>query len=481
MAIFKSPFLGGTYVSRSRQLAFNRAVNIYLELVETKEGRSPGAFFHCPGFATSFTCGTGPVRGAYFASNGLVYVVSGNGLYKVDPAFNVTLLGTIPSANGPVQMVDNGSQLLIVDGSGGFCLVFASGAFTQVLPGGIGVQPKALAYQDGFGLVNFLGTNQFYQSNLRDFTVWQALNFSSADSTPFGIVGMYDLHREVWLFKSDRIEVWVNAGLPGFAFQRLQGVQIPAGCVAPASVSHLGDSIIWLGGDEQGQGIVYMSEGYQAIPVSTHAINHAIQQFAVISDAIAFAYQHDGHKFYVLTFPTGNQTFVFDLDTKLWHERAAFNNGVFNRYAANCFVSAYGQQFIGDYQSGQVFAFSDTLFTDNGNQRRWLRSWRALPPAEELYVPMRFNSLELDMDNGTNVADGLDPQFVLRWSDDGGYNWSSEMWSDGDKTGSSANRIIFQRLGQTKRGGGYDRIFELSGSDPIPLALLNVNVEAEPT
>ena len=42
-----------------------------------------------------------------------------------------------------------------------------------------------------------------------------------------------------------------------------------------------------------------------------------------ISDARAFTYQKDGHHFYVLTFPTGNKTFVFDASTSLWHERNA--------------------------------------------------------------------------------------------------------------------------------------------------------------
>lgn len=478
----KTPFLGGTYVSRSKDLADNRCVNLFPELVETKEGKAVGAFYGCPGYYLLSTIGSGPIRGAYRASTGVLYVVSGNGLYSVSATWQATLVGTFASSTGPVKMVDNGNQLLIVDGTGGYCLVFKTGAFTQPLPGTPGVIPATLAYQDGFALVNFSGTNQFYQSNLNDFTTWQALNFSSADSNPGAIIGMYDLHREVWLFKTDRTEVWVNAGLPGFAFQRLQGVQIPEGCVAPYSIDRIGDSIMWLGQDEQGQGIVYMSNGYAAVPVSTHAISFAIQALPTISDAIGFTYQQDKHFFYVLTFPSGNLTFVFDMSSKLWHERATFNaNGTFSRHVANCHAFAYGVHAIGDFSNGNLYAWDMNTYTDNGNVHKWLRSWRALPPSQESFVQYRFESLEISCQTGVNVPDGLNPQMMLRWSDDGGYNWSNELWADSNQTGNTSPRVIFKPLGQTKRGTGYDRIFELSGTDPVPVALIDANLEASPT
>jgi hypothetical protein len=476
-----TPFFGGFYVGRSREIADNRCINLFPEFVDTKDGKAVGALYGCPGLDLLGSAGTGPQRGSYFASNGVLYVVSGNQLFSVSSTWVATPLGIIGTTTGPVQMVDNGKQLLLVDGQKAWCLVFVTGAFINVLPALIGVVPMVLAYQDGFGLVNFVGTNQWYQSNLNDFTTWSALNFSSADSTPFGIVTMYDLHREVWLFKSDRIEVWINAGLPNFAFQRLQGVQIPNGCIAPSSVSRIGDSIVWLGGDEQGQGIVYMSAGYQAARISTHAIEYVISQYSTISDAIAYTYQDTGHIFYVLTFPSGNQTFVYDYTTKLWHERAAFSNGAFSRHIGNSHAFAYGKQVIGDFQNGNLYAFDNNTYTDNGNVRKWLRSWRAFPPNTRSYVPFRFDSLFIDCMTGFNIPPGLDPQFMLRWSDDGGYTWSNEWWTDGNKIGATTSRIIYQRLGSTKRSAGLDRIFELSGTDPVPQAIVAVDLDGGPT
>lgn len=476
----KTPMLGGFSVGRSTNLNDNRCVNLFAEIVETKDGKDVGALYGCPGLDLLGTIGTGPIRGDYLASNGILYVVSGNGLYSVNNSWVGTKLGTVNNGSNPVIMVDNGKQLLVVDGTNAWCLVFLTGGFTNPVAS-LGISTLALTYQDGFAVLNSTGTNQFYQSNLNDFTIFNALNFSSADSTPDKIIAMYDLHREIWIFKQNRTEVWVNAGTVGFSFQRLQGIQIPQGCISPYSVSRIGDSICWLGSDEQGSGVVYFTEGYKAVRISTHSIEFALSQYSTLSDAVGYSYQDTGHFFYVLTFPSGNQTFVYDSATGLWHERAAFSNGALSRHISNCHAFAYGKHVIGDFQSGNLYAFNNNTFSDNGAVRKWLRSWRAFPPNNPAFQPMRFNSLEIDCQTGINIPDGSNPQFMLRWSDDGGHNWSNQIFKDGNTPGSTGSRVIFQRLGQTKRGNGYDRIFELSGTDPVPVVLIGADIDMEPT
>jgi len=476
----KTPFLGGMTLSTSKNLAYNRAVNLYPEVLDNKDGKEIAGFYRCPGLTKFATVGTGPIRGAYRASNGTVYVVSGSELYSVGKDATLTDLGTVDSLATPVKMVDNGSQLLIVTGTGAWCLVFTGNVFSQVLPGSLGVSPQVLAYQDGFALVNDLGTNQFWQSNLNDFTTWDALDFSSADSTPFDVVASYDLHRECWLFKEDRTEVWINAGTSTFAFQRLQGVQIPVGCAAPYSTAHLSDGIVWLGADEQGDGVVYISDGYRARRISTHGLEEVFRTFSTIADAIGFSYQEAGHYFYFLTFPSGGRTFCFDMSTKLWHERASFANGAFGRHWANCHVFAFGKHLVGDYRNGNLYELDNDAYTDDGTIQKWLRSWRAMMPGKVVYQPVRFNTLQIDAQTGLNIPNDTTPQMMLRWSDDGGHNWSNEMWADSNKIGQTGTRVIFRRLGSTKPSTGLDRIFELSGTDPIPMTLLNAELDAEP-
>ena len=109
----QSPILGSAYVARSVNAADNRCVNLYPEVVP--EGGKQAAFLNrAPGLRRLATIGNGPVRGLWATqitgSDG--YVVSGNGLYKIDTAYNATFLGTI-DGTGPVSIADNGTQIFI--------------------------------------------------------------------------------------------------------------------------------------------------------------------------------------------------------------------------------------------------------------------------------------------------------------------------------------------------------------------------------
>jgi len=476
----KTPFLGGETTSRSRNLAYFRAVNIYPEFVQTKDGAEVGAFFGCPGLSLLTSLGNGPVRQVYAAANGVLYVVSGNAFYSVTGAnWAIASLGTIGSIYGNVSIIENSaSQLQIVDGTGAWVYNYSTATFSAVtLPSG--VVPSVSAAQDGFALINNVGTNQFYQSNLNDFTTYQGLNFSAADSTPDQIVAMFDIHREVWIFKKKTTEVWVNAGNAGFAFQRLQGVNIQTGCVAPYSTSRLGEGIAWLGQDEQGKGIVYLTNGYAATRISTNAVEEAINGYSLITDAFSYSYQQEGHVFYVLTFPSGNQTWAYDLTTGLWHERASFSNGQFGYQAPSCCATYNNKIVVGDSGSGNLYALDLTTFTDNGATRKWLRSWPAFPKNQNSAV--RFNELMVTLQTGISIPDGTNPQLMLRWADDGGYTWSNEVWADSNVVGATQAYVRFRRLGQSSKGRGLNRIFELSGTDPIPVALLGAELDADPT
>lgn len=349
------------------------------------------------------------------------------------------------------------------------------GAFTPIylltlpFPG-----PVSATYQDGFGLVNVAGTNQWYQSNLDDLSIWDPLNFSSADAAPDNVRALADLHREVFLFKENETEVWVNAGQAGFSFQRLEGVYIQMGIAAVNSVALAGEALIWLGQNQQGRGIVVMATGYEPIRISTHAIEGAIQSYPTMADAVAYAYQEAGHIFYVLSFPAGNATWVFDLSTHMWHQRAAFSNGQFSRHQSNCYAFFDGKHVVGDYQNGNIYSLDEAAQTDNGATRKWVRSWRALQ--QPVFDPVRFNALQIDMQTGIGVPDGTNPQCVLRWSDDGGHNWSNERFAAAGQTGQTALRVMFRRLGSTRRNSGLDRYFELSSTDVFGVGLIGADL-----
>jgi len=468
----ETPFLGGFGVERSKNAEDNQLINLYPRFIEGKDGKEVGVLYITPGLVSVANVDTGPVRGM-ISFQGYLYVVSGTGVYQIDDNFNNKKIGTVTTvSSGPVSMIRNERQLAIFDGINGY--LYSAGTYSQISLPFSG--PVSATYLDEFGFCNVNGTNQFFQSNVGDLSTWQALNYSSADTRPTPIIALNTINDELWIFKSDCIEVWVDEGLNGFAFARIPQVQPQQGTVAPFSVARAGGNLIWLSQNTEGYGQIFLNKGYIPERVSTHAVEYAINQLETISDAIGYSYQQEGHLFYVITFPSGDLTFVFDLTTSMfvgqlvWHQRASWLNGQFHRHWGNCQAFFNNETLIGDFQSGNIFRMDMNAPLDNGQQRRWLRTWRAFK--KPVMKPVKFPPLQIDMQSGIKVPDGSDPLVCLRWSDDGGNSFGPELKQMAGPPGATATRVLFRRIGSTRRGGGLDRIFELSSADVFGVGLL---------
>ena len=473
----KTPILGQAYVARSVNAADNRMVNLYPE-VTPDNGKDAGFLNRAPGLRLLATVGSGPVRGMW-QYGGYGYVVSSNTLYRVDAAWNVTSLGGV-LGTGPVSMSDNGTQLFIACNPWSYIYNASTGVLAQITdPDFAGA--VTVGYIDGYFVFNQPNSQTIWVTQLLDGTSVNPLDFASAEGSPDGLVGLIVDHREVWLFGTNSVEVWYDSGNSDFPLERIQGAFNEIGCAAPYSIAKLDNGLFWLGSDARGNGIVYRANGYTGQRVSTHAIEFAIQSYANISDAFAYTYQQEGHAFYVLTFPTGNATWVYDVATGAWHERAAFYNGQFSRHASSCQMSFNNEIVVGDCASGNLYAFDLDVYADNGGAQRWLRSWRAIPSGQNNLKRTAQHSLQLDCETGVglNTGQGSDPQAMLRWSDDGGHTWSNEHWASMGAIGASGTRTFWRRLGMTDKL--RDRVYEVSGSDPVKVAIIGAELSVSTT
>jgi len=473
----KTPILGQAYVARSVNAADNRMVNLYPEATP-EGGKTAGFLTRAPGLRLLATLGAGPVRGLW-QFGGYGYAVSGNTLYKIDAAWTATSLGTV-LGTGPVSMADNGTQLFIASNPLGYIYNASTGVFAQItdpdFPGAVTV-----GYLDGYFVFNEPNSQRVWITQLLDGTSVDPLDFASAEGSPDGLVALIIDHREAWLFGTNSVEVWYDSGAAQFPLERIQGAYNELGCAAPYSVAKMDNGLFWLGSDARGGGMVYRANGYTGQRISTHAVEYAIQSYASISDAIGYTYQQDGHSFYVLTFPTGNATWVYDVATGGWHERARFENGQFYRHQSNCQMNYNGEIVVGDYGNGNLYAFDLDVFTDNGAPQKWLRSWRALPSDQNTLKRTAHHSLQLDCETGTGLVtgQGSNPQVMLRWSDDAGHTWSNEHWASMGAKGAYGTRVIWRRLGMT--GQLRDRVYEVSGTDPVKVAITGAELILSPT
>ena len=509
----KTPILGSAYVARSVNAADNRMVNLFPEVIP-EGGKEPAFLNRAPGLKFLATIGNGPVRGLWVlkADPTRAFVVSGNQFFEINSSYVATLRGTV-GGTGPVSMVDNGTQIFIATNPNGYIFNTSTNVFAQItdpdFPGAVTV-----AYLDGYFIFNPPNSQRFYLTALLDGTSVDPLDFASAEGSSDGLVALIVDHRELWLFGTDSIEVWYDAGLSDFPFVRIQGAFNELGCAAPYSVAKLDNGLFWLGSDARGKGIVYRAEGYTGKRMSTHAVEWQIQQYGDISDAIGYTYQQDGHAFYVLIFPSANATWVFDVATQAWHERAGFENGDFTRHRSNCQMAYNGEVIVGDYQNGNIYSFDLDVYADNGQIQKWLRSWRALPTGQNNLKRTTQHSMQLDCETGVGLngvdqtenvewffytssgdqlvttsgdllmfsppfVQGANPQAMLRWSDDGGHTYSNEHWKSLGKIGVFQRRAIWRRLGMTLKL--RDRVYEVSGTDPVKIAIVGAELILSPT
>jgi len=502
----KSPILGSSYVARSVNAADNRLVNLYPEVIP-EGGKEPAYLQRCPGLRQYMEVGTGPIRGLYPLGDNL-YVASGSEFYKVDSNLNVTKLGDI-DGSGPVSMADNGIQIFVACNPTSYIYNASTNVFAQItdpdFPGAVTV-----GYLDGYFVFNEPNSQRVWVTALLNGLSVDPLDFASAEGSPDGLVSLIVDHREAWLFGTNSVEVWYNSGNPDFPLERIQGAYNEIGCIAPYSVAKLDNSVFWLGADARGQGVVYRAQGYQGVRVSTHAVEFAIQGYADMSDALAYTYQQDGHAFYVLIFPSAETTWVYDAATGAWHERAGFDKGKFRRHRSNCHARFKGQPTVGDYQNGKLYQFDLRYFRDDEREQRWMRRWRALPTGannltrtihhqlqldcqtgvgglydDPAYMAQQEPGLVLQQDAGRIEIEGLpansvvNPQVMLRWSDDGGHTWSHERWESLGPIGATQTRVIWRRLGATLKS--RDRVYEITAADPMVTAIMGAELRISGT
>jgi hypothetical protein len=399
----KTPILGGSYVARSTNAADNRMVNLFPEAIpEGSGGKEAGFLLRCPGLRLLATVGSGPIRGLW-VTNGVAYVVSGDKFYSLSTSYTATLIGTV-SGTGPVSMADNGTQIFIACNPTSFIYNTSTGVFGEItdtdFPGA-----GSVGYLDGYFVFNEPDSQKFWVTSLLDGTSIDPLDFASAEGYPDNVVALIVDHREIFLFGNNSVEIWYDAGTPDFPLARIQGAFMEVGCEAAYSVAKLDNSVFWVGSDARGRGVVYRANGYTPARVSTNALEYAIQSYGNISDAIGYTYQQDGHPFYVLIFPSAQATWVYDVSTQLWHERAAFENGEFTRHRSNCQMSFNNEVVVGDYEDGRLYAYDLDVYADDDQIQKWLRSWRALATGTNTLKRTAHHSLQLDAETGVGLND----------------------------------------------------------------------------
>jgi hypothetical protein len=454
----------GQYGKSSNVTAQER-LNCYIE-VQPGDDRSKVAIYGTPGLDLFASFGDTPIRGLYQRGD-FLYAVHRGTFYEINNAAVKTARGTIGTTSGRVYMADNGSQLMLTDGTLSYIYNFSTLAFTQItdvdFPGA-----ATVTWQDSYFIVNPPNTQRFYVSAINDGLNWDALDFASAESNPDNIVAVFSDNSTVYLFGSVSTEFETNSGAQDFPFSRISGGAIEWGCAAVNTIVKYDNSVAFLAKNRMGQVIVARMNGYMPQRISTPELEYIINNYSAVSDATAFSYMLGGHPMLQINFPTGDASWLYDGLSQCWSKVQGYQ---INRHRAEIGVNYLDKIIVSDYTNGNLYRLNPLTYTDNGSPIAMELISRHISQDDRRII---IDKLQLDMETGVGLAtgQGSTPEIMLSVSKDGGHEYGTEQWATFGAIGKYKTRAIWRRLGMAR-----DWTFKFRITDPVKRVIFGSSID----
>lgn len=503
-------FIGGSYRSEAIYADSQRCVNWYPEVVESGVGENSMVAYPTPG-TKRFGSNPGTSQEAGFPRgmielNGQVFHVIGRQFLELIGDGSFVVLGTIRDDGYPVSMAANNvGQIFIASGGEGYCYgvpeqINKPTPATPPTPSGFLAIPSdgvnffgaaQVAFLDDFFIVLTPNSSQIQVSAINNGTIWNGaagVNVALVQGQADHLSAIISDKEYLYLFGSRRSELWYNAGT-SFPFQINPGSFMEIGIIAPYTLVQADNAIFWLSQDARGGTVFYRADGFRPSKVSTYAIEWAWQQYSTVNDAHCFSYQQHGHTFVILTFPSADATWVYDCNTKLWHERTFTDrNGKTHQWVASFHTFAFGQHLIQARQAvtqenaGQIYTLNTNIFADlidtaNPNGYVIVRD-RFTPHIYSEDKRYFCNRVEVRTMTGIGLDGsppiGTLPQMMLRISRDGGNTYGPEQWKTVGAIGNYMQRVIWN-LG----GSWRDGVLWIRCTDPVNWVLIDCYITGE--
>lgn len=468
-------WIGPDYTSISPLADAERLINWRALKVESVNSRTPYVLVGTSGLSLFANLGNFPsVRGSITAQ-GRTFKVAGTHLLEIIGTGAVTDYGGTGGNNNivddglPVTMVVGGtvggnypSQLLIASGGAISVFSLASNTFQALTTPPANV--LMVEFLDGFFIALSTG-NTWSVSAVEDATTWPGISVTQVQVFSDQLLSLIATNRLLWVFGATRAVAYYNSGAPLFPFDVVSGGFMEVGIAAQYSpvriTTRSGTTILWLGGDQRGAGVVYAANGFIPQRVSDSALEYWLSQ-NVISDAVGMARQEEGQNFYDLWFPTANTTWTLDVDLGWWHRRSSLVKGVAAAHLGRCHTYNFGKHLIGDRTSGNIYAMSSQFLSENtgpGVFKPIIRT-RIGPTIsnEGGQLPVPINEFQVDFEMGMGpqppkapLLDGAgnprDPLAMFSYSEDFGKTWTPERMIACGQAGQFKNIARDSRLG----------------------------------
>ena len=354
---------GPSNPSRSPHVDAERSVNLYPEGVD---GSSPSAkrliLRSRPGLSPFCVFPGGPIR-ALWAMDGQCFTVAGNRLYEVFLNRTGVQRGIVAVDGQPATIAGNGSnghQVAVTSGGVLYLYDLLSSEFAEVTGSSVPSPVQSVTFMDGYFVALLRQSNTFQISGLYDGTAWSGLDKAQISTSADQVLAQAVSHRQLMLFGSQHSHVYYNSGDTGFPIVPMGGVEIEHGILSPWSLSALDNTLYWVGQDMTGKGLIWRLNGYTPERICTQAVEYRMRQSGRVEDALGWSYSDEGHAFYVVTIPGGETTWVYDVATGLWHERALWDDWLmtWQPMPGRCHAMFGGKHLVGDNATGTIYEMS---------------------------------------------------------------------------------------------------------------------------
>ena len=456
------PLIGPTYTNRSLPVSSQVTQNFYIEF--NPQGNEFISFNPFPGLKP-FSTGSGVNRGMGRLDD-VLYTVSGNTLFKISTVGVQTSIGTIDGAERCKLAEDQVGNLIIATGTGkpfqydGTTLTRG----TDIdLPNASTVTyiNRRMVYDGGNGDIAF--------ADLSDPLVVNSANVIIAESKPDDMKAVFAYKQQVYGFGAKSVQPMYNSGTGNPPYTFILNATQEIGIDAIHSIGSNNKFVYFLGSDL----IVYQISGLALNPIGNPAIGQEISKYSRTDDAYGMCFTLDNQNFYLLSFPTGNQTWLFNEESGMWTNLAFGTDG--SQHLISDYQFIYGKHLVADRRSGNIYELDFETFTDNGDLIQHRRDTISINGGTfgREGAKVFMDRLELMIETGTSLVTA-ESQIIMQYSDDNGRTFSSERFRPIGVQGDFTHKLEWFGLGDF-----YNRTFRFTMSDNIKWVLLSAHADME--
>lgn len=474
-------------------------------------------------------------RGQYVSSVGLreygsrenMFVVMDNDVYRIMPNGNVDLIGRVSSGTDMVIFSETGGLrpfLLLADGYALWAYDLLEGGnlrqvplperitgdggtitptHVQTIAGSVCITDRnsgfvyyTVAYplnsetRQVYDIVD--GNVQYEEDNplkVKKKTVdafdymfysdYGTVQYFNAESSSDSIVSIRAVGSFLYLFGNRSIEIWQRGSGENETWSRSSyTTNASNGLSETYSVACVDSTLFYIGsGDSFAKGCMAVT-GSHYEKISDDWLEAKLLQ-EQSGRAVCYAFAIGSHRFYCINLPSLNETWVYDTDSQLWHQRCSRNpkTGKLVMWRPSG-ISWFSGDFYAVCPDGSIYTHNEKYWWEDfadGTRLPMVRIRQGAVLVDE-NRQFRFDQLSIECNVGTYDNYSEKCEMLLQVSRDGGNTWGNTRSCSMGAAGQYSHRVIWNNLGMNRLC-----VIRLTFSHPSSLELTSCSQRVTPT